>query len=261
MPILFACDLDNTLLYSYKHKMNGDICVEMNNGQEQGFMSPKSYEMLYELLQRNVFVPITTRSVEQYRRITWPQGLEPTYAITTNGAILIKRSEIDEEWLNDSKKALAPYQSEITRLHTLLSSQDKYIRCRIVDDMYLFAYCKDGVNIEDCVHEHSEKTSLNVIASGRKLYFLPPSITKGMAVRKLKNALTPMKVVCAGDSKIDLSMLCEADIAMTPNIHLGRLINDAEVNICDPGSLFSEFILYQTLEILSRCSEKESTEE
>lgn len=219
-------------------------------------MSPKSYEMLHELLQQNVFVPVTTRSVEQYRRITWPQGSEPTYAITTNGAILIERSEINEEWLNDSNKAVAAYRSEITRLHTLLSSQEKYIRCRIVDDMYLFAYCKDNVNIEDCVHEHSEKTPLNVIASGRKLYFLPPSITKGTAVRKLKNALNPMKVVCAGDSKIDLSMLCEADIAMTPNIHLGRLISGAEVNICDPRSPFSDFILSQALKILSRCNEK-----
>ena len=39
--ILFASDLDNTLLYSYKYKKKGDICVEFNKGKEQGFMTQK----------------------------------------------------------------------------------------------------------------------------------------------------------------------------------------------------------------------------
>lgn len=251
IPILFACDLDNTLMYSYKHKLDGDICIEINKGQEQGFMSRKSHEMLYELLKSNVFVPVTTRSLEQYRRIEWPHGLEPTYAITTNGAILLKRTEIDEEWLQSSKEAILPYRSEIIRLYALLNSQDKYIRCRLVDDMYLFAYCKDGVSIDECAHEYIGKTPLLVIASGRKLYFLPPNITKGIAVKKLRNALNPKKVLCAGDSIIDLSMLNEADIALTPNDYLGNLVNGAEVNICTQAVSFSEFALTRALEMMN----------
>lgn len=239
-------------MYSYKHKKDGDICIEINKGQKQGFMSPKSHEMLHELLKRNVFVPVTTRSIEQYRRIEWPKGLEPTYAVTTNGAILLKKSEIDDEWLQSSKEAILPYISEIARLHALLSSQSKYIRCRIVDDMYLFAYCKDGVSIEDCAREYAGKTPLHVIASGRKLYCLPPCITKGMAVHKLRNALSPQKVVCAGDSIIDLSMLEEADIALTPNDYLGNLIKGAKVNTCAQGISFSEFALGRALELINQ---------
>lgn len=35
--ILLACDLDNTLIYSYKHRVPGDSCVEWLDGQEQSF--------------------------------------------------------------------------------------------------------------------------------------------------------------------------------------------------------------------------------
>ena len=35
--ILFTCDLDNTLLHSYKHRQDGDVCIEILKEKEQGF--------------------------------------------------------------------------------------------------------------------------------------------------------------------------------------------------------------------------------
>ena len=40
--ILFASDLDNTLLFSHRHRQPGDRCVELLNGAEQGFLDRKS---------------------------------------------------------------------------------------------------------------------------------------------------------------------------------------------------------------------------
>ena len=34
--MLFASDLDNTLLFSRRHSRPGDVCVEMLDGKEQG---------------------------------------------------------------------------------------------------------------------------------------------------------------------------------------------------------------------------------
>ena len=72
--ILFACDLDNTLIHSWKHKREGDICVEWLNGNEQGYIAEDTCEMLRKVMSLVEFVPVTTRSVAQYQRIMWPEG-------------------------------------------------------------------------------------------------------------------------------------------------------------------------------------------
>ena len=40
--ILFASDLDNTLLFSHQHAQAGDVCVEYLDGKAQGFFRPAS---------------------------------------------------------------------------------------------------------------------------------------------------------------------------------------------------------------------------
>lgn len=84
--ILFACDLDNTLIHSYKKKYADDICVEIYNGNEQSFISARTKNLLKEIAEKIIFVPITTRSVEQYKRIFWFENFSPSFAVTTNGA-------------------------------------------------------------------------------------------------------------------------------------------------------------------------------
>ena len=63
--ILFACDLDNTLIHSWKHRKDGDICVEWIDGKEQGYMSEKVCVLLRHVIGKVDFVPVTTRSVAQ----------------------------------------------------------------------------------------------------------------------------------------------------------------------------------------------------
>ena len=44
--ILFASDLDNTLLFSHRHRQPEDRCVERLNGAEQGFVTRTGSVML-----------------------------------------------------------------------------------------------------------------------------------------------------------------------------------------------------------------------
>ena len=83
--ILFASDLDNTLLFSHRHRQPGDRCVERLNGAEQGFFTQDTLDLLPQVVRRVHLLPITTRSVEQYRRIQWPDGTAPRIALTANG--------------------------------------------------------------------------------------------------------------------------------------------------------------------------------
>ena len=50
--IVFASDLDNTLLYSRSHKREGDICVEHIEGRAHGFMTPLTVERLRAVSQK-----------------------------------------------------------------------------------------------------------------------------------------------------------------------------------------------------------------
>lgn len=70
--ILFASDLDNTLLFSHRHRQPEDRCVERLNGAEQGFFTRETPDLLPQVVQRVHLLPITTRSIEQYQRIQWP---------------------------------------------------------------------------------------------------------------------------------------------------------------------------------------------
>jgi hypothetical protein len=100
--ILFACDLDNTLIHSWRHRKSGDVCIEHIGEKEQGYMSPKAAELYRSLPENILLVPVTTRSVDQYRRIEWPGNREPELAVTTNGAILLGRKDVLRDGITGS---------------------------------------------------------------------------------------------------------------------------------------------------------------
>ena len=62
--ILIACDLDNTLIHSYKQKRDGDMCIEWINGKEQSYINKETYEQIEELKMLARYTPLTTRSIE-----------------------------------------------------------------------------------------------------------------------------------------------------------------------------------------------------
>ena len=89
--IVFYSDLDNTLIYSYRREIGGKKrCVEVYQGREISFMSEYSYHLLQEISKKALFIPVTTRTMEQYQRIDLGIGI-PEYALVCNGGILLVR--------------------------------------------------------------------------------------------------------------------------------------------------------------------------
>ena len=220
MKYLFACDLDNTLIHSYKHKTDDDICIEIYNGREQSFISSRAVELLKEVIKKVLFIPVTTRSIEQYQRIQWLEGIKPEFAVVSNGANLIHNDNIDKNWRHDTY----PYINEINQQQILLSQNPNFTICRIVDDSFLFLKCSDAVDVESTSTELQKQTNLTVQHSGRKIYPFPPKLNKGEALLRLKQIFNPHQVFCAVDSIIDVSMLNLADIAFAP-INLVTMLN------------------------------------
>lgn len=244
--ILFASDLDNTLIVSHRNRHDGDVCVEMNKGIEQSFMTEQGIELLRQVNQRIRFVPITTRSLEQYRRIEWPEGCEPEYAVTTNGGILLRGGRIDENWLQQISPTLEIYRAEMQKQQELLAPSDDFLSCRIVDESYLFLYCTDAADVEVCLEKYKKnQKKFTVQHLGRKIYLFPPGLGKGEALRRLKEYLGCGYAYAAGDSLIDVSMLNAADASFASHELKEKVGKNCLVQ--PEETLFSEWLLAELL--------------
>lgn len=247
--LLLASDLDNTLLFSHRRRRPGDLCVEWLEGNPQGFMTPATRAALAALPASVRLLPVTTRSVAQYRRIRWPEGAEPEYAITTNGGVLLGRDGPAPAWLADSQALAAPFQADLQRLYDALPSQSWCLRRKMVDGLYLFAVCPEGIDMDACAALFRGRQPLDVAPSGRKLYFFPPGLHKGGAVSAARRLFAPERLICAGDSPLDLSMLRLADLALVPDETLARQLPETPVEICPAEARFSEFVLQRATEL------------
>ncbi|MBR3051807.1 MAG: HAD hydrolase family protein [Selenomonadaceae bacterium] len=205
MKILFACDLDNTLIHSYKKRRADDICVEIYDGHEQSFISPRALELVKKIAAQILFVPVTTRSIAQYRRIFWTEDFRPRQAVVTNGAFLLD-GDNQENFL---KKVVAPYEAELKLQHENFSDNPAFDICRIVDESFLYLRCRDDIDADKI----SFDTSLTVQGANKKFYLFPPELNKGAALERLIEKFSPDKTFAAGDSVIDTPMLEVADIS------------------------------------------------
>ncbi len=244
---LFASDLDNTLLFSYKYAQDTDLCVELLHDKRQGYMTALTVERLRTIHGAMCFVPVTSRSIEQYQRIQFPTGCIPQYALTTNGAILLVDGKIDEAWQQRSLRQVAPWREEIMRIYDALQQLDGLTSCRVVDEMYLFAACQRSEEAAALQAAYAAKTSLHVAATGRKVYFFPPPFNKGSALQALQAMLKPEMTICAGDSSIDIPMLKLADLAIAPEA-LG--LQGEQVHACPPELRFPDFVTETVLKQL-----------
>ncbi len=241
MSILFACDLDNTLIYSYKKKQDGFICVEMNKGREQGFMTAHTFSNFADMIEKVMFIPVTTRSVEQYRRISFPNSYIPEYALVSNGATLIHNGEITENWNIIEKNS--SLRLKLNEVYNRYCNDKRFINCRIVDDSYVFVYCSPDTDAERVTKELSDSVSLNVELSGRKIYFFPENLNKGNAVGRLNEILHCDHIISAGDSLMDASMLNIADKAIVPINFDDSLLSHNRIIRAGDSDIFSDFVI------------------
>lgn len=235
--LLFACDLDNTLIHSHKYKTDSDICVEYYQGRPQSFLSQKAVVLFQELIHRPdiCFLPVTTRTVVQYERIFFPEQFQPEFALVANGHLLLKDAVIDEKWLADSQEIARPWLAELARMEALCQKDSRFRHVQVADGMFVAAACETPESACICLQDYQNSTELAVFRTGRKLYFFQPHADKGSALQKFISEYDFDVVIAAGDSAIDLPMLAQADIGITKLQDIRFIIHEADD--------FTEFIL------------------
>jgi len=249
--VIFFSDLDGTVIFS-KRKICGEcVCVEKKDGKEMSFMTMREAELFGHITEKAAFIPVTTRSIEQYGRIRFPGGYKPKYAVTENGAVLLIDGVPDREWSRRSRRAAAECREEL--------EQCKIILERIAGNEYKVRYC-DGLFIyikyPDCGYLAEKLLSgfapqkVSVYNSGGKLYVIPKKINKSSALRRVKEMLSAESAAAAGDSELDRDFLAAADIAVIKQGTLsGSRINKNQICEDIPDN---DFVFKAVLQIIEQ---------
>lgn len=247
--VVFHSDLDNTLIYSYKHDI-GDRKrnVERYQGRDISFITERTYELLREAREKVLFVPTTTRTNEQYGRIGLGIG-DVAYALTCNGGILLAGGQEDRGWYEESLELASGCEREFLRAWDYLQGEPaRTLEIRNIRDLFLFTKCGEPARVVEELKSILDIEKVDVFSGGDKIYVLPRKLSKGDAVRRFRKYIRADVVLAAGDSEFDVPMLREADFAWAPKSLADKYMAGENVVAADGGRLFSECVLEGVLE-------------
>lgn len=254
--IVFASDLDNTLIYSYKSKywlpvggtsrsgLRKKVLVEEKEGKALSYMTEYTFEGLKRLDDRLCFVPVTTRSLEQYRRIVFPAG-EPKLALAANGGILLTDGRVDGEWYRESQEIISDALDEMEEgRKMLLHDPALSLSVRLVDGLFLFAKSSQPEDTVSRLRESLNASVVSVLTNGEKVYVIPNKLDKGRALVRLRNRLDHPYIISSGDSLFDIPLLIESDAAVFPEELDTRAVLRQKEGLCvKTGELLSDAVL------------------
>lgn len=256
--MIFATDLDNTMIFS-RNRVSGKesqlCCVEYYNGEPITYMTKTSIKTLNILLSESCVIPVTTRSISQFKRIKILGSTE--YAVVANGGTILHKGEVQQDWEKNIGKILKKYDLENTRriFEKLpgLSSIPK-----IVDKKFLFAKSEEVISCKKYLKDELDTKIWKISFQGKKVYAIPCEITKGNALRFICENLIPNNkpIISAGDSDLDIPMLEYANYGIIPSdSSLSVQKNDEYIKI-GKGINTADAILKFVIEILHQSKNK-----
>lgn len=248
---LFAVDLDNTLIHSYKTAKETDVCVEAmmtddNKIKKLSYMTPTAYNMFRDFLKgRYFFCPVTTRSLSQYKRIFMFDENVPPFALCSNGGILLKNGVVDNEWHRESVELIKSSVDEMKKgMDIMQTHRTRTFEVRFVDELFVFTKSSDPVSLTDILRKNLDSKKVSVHYNLSKVYIIPKCLTKQDSIERLCNKYGFDKVITAGDSDFDIPMLVNADYCFVPDKNLlnGYTPNGTVIEWSDKNISYAEFI-------------------
>jgi hypothetical protein len=226
---LVASDLDRTLIYSAPalgltvpdSEAPRLLCVEVYEGRPLSYMTETAAALLAGLPDHCVFVPTTTRTREQYRRVRLPGG-PARYAVCANGGHLLVDGEPDPEWNAQVRRGLvgcAPLDEVCAHLREASGGGDWVLKQRVADGLFAYLVVDRGRLPQTWVKElaaWAEPRGWTVSLQGRKIYAVPGPLTKSAAVAEVARRTGATHTLAAGDSLLDADMLLAADRGWFP---------------------------------------------
>lgn len=227
--VMVACDLDQTLIYSANSMALESpdssapvmVVAEVYEGAPLSFMTRTAWVTLERLVDETIFVPITTRTVQQFRRVNIP-GRDKGYAVTTNGAVLLHNGVPDQGWAQHIQASVAAKCAPLEEVRSRLLGSIKpaaILRGRVAEDTFVYSIVKRDELPADYLEELNgwcQERGWTTSLQGRKLYCVPSPVTKEAALAEVRRRHPVDVLVAAGDSKLDAGILELADVAIRP---------------------------------------------
>ncbi|MBM9510617.1 HAD family hydrolase [Streptomyces sp. KK5PA1] len=227
--ILVASDLDRTLIYSGAalaltmpdEQAPRLLCIEVHESKPLSYMTEAASRLLLELADTVRFVPATTRTRKQYRRISLP-GRQPRYAICANGGHLLVDGRTDHDWNAEMRRRLADGSAPLEEIQAHLSAtaDPEWLRKeRIAEDLFTYLVVERTLLPAGWVKElaaWADPLGWTVSLQGRKIYAVPKPLTKSAALAEVVRRTGADHVLAAGDSLLDVDLLQAADLGFTP---------------------------------------------
>jgi hypothetical protein len=219
--VIVATDLDRTLIYSRGAiEAHGDerrtlVPVERHENKDASWMTAAAAAEFAALHRDALVVPTTTRTPEQWHRITLP-GPAPRYAITANGGILLVDGVIDRDWQRavTAELAWSAPLDDVWEHMGQVCRPEWTVKLRNARGLFCYAVLHrrripEGFLAEAAAWADARGWQLSM--QGRKLYWVPRSLTKGAAVAEIARRTGAGTVLAAGDSLLDADLLLAAD--------------------------------------------------
>ncbi|MFZ7944201.1 MULTISPECIES: HAD family hydrolase [Bacillaceae] len=227
--MIFASDLDRTLMYSNRAieelgEPRGTILkpVEQKNGSWLGYMTEASYFVLKELSNQSLFIPVTTRTTEQFNRfVIFDNEIPIKYAITANGAHILENGVPLLAWSNHIQSRIQAESISQAELLSILRREGFRLNGekKQAEDLFFYYILKDlpDTSEKEAIHKITVKYGWRISLQGRKLYFIPKAISKGSALEYICTREGMKAVAGAGDSILDWDFLQHCQYRFVPN--------------------------------------------
>ncbi|RSD26292.1 hypothetical protein [Mesobacillus subterraneus] len=236
--MMFATDLDRTIIYSRRALKDLGTAtpvqlqaVEKLDGKDLSFMTEKAIQLLHGLSEELLLVPVTTRTTQQYNRISlFKERIPVKYAVTYNGAEVLCEGKPLPDWREDITRRLKAECASHDDLKDLLQKETNQVKGRLnsAEELFLYYLLEEKLEAKQ-VQEFKRKASAygwRVSYQGRKLYFMPAPISKGEAVSFIKEREGIGTLIGAGDSLLDEDFLVKCDHSFIPS--------HGELSECNP---------------------------
>jgi hydroxymethylpyrimidine pyrophosphatase-like HAD family hydrolase len=242
--ILFTSDLDRTLIYSGNmmktHPVENEVIpVEYKEDKIITYMTGESIKLLQRFNQEHIFVPVTTRAMYQYERISvFQEEIKPKFAVASNGGTILIDGKVDQDWDHFIRRRLQATSAPKEDMLQLFSKirHDQWVEREFEVDhfFYMFHINKELIPQSEIGHFEAElnKCGWRMFLYGRKLYLLPDHLNKALAVSRIQTYVGYDLHVAAGDSLIDYDMIVQAEYGYSPahgELH-ERKEHDSKVN-------------------------------
>ncbi len=226
---LVASDLDRTLIYSGPAlglTMPDDraprlLCVEVNNGRPLSYVTERAAALIERLAAAAEFVPVTTRSRDQYRRVHLP-GPPPRYAVCANGGHILVNGRTDPDWHDRVRRQVSAGCAPLSRVldHLVRATDPGWLRkVRVAEDLFVYLVVERELLPDDwlpALQEWASGLGWTVSLQGRKVYAVPVPLSKSAALAEVVRRTGARQVLAAGDSLLDADLLLAADRAWRP---------------------------------------------